>query len=69
MTDQPVFNPFQLLLVPLYLLALPIMALTSILGNIAPGGASYSNEESWEVKRGGDGRITGITIHRLAKGS
>lgn len=65
-------NPLQLLALPLYLLALPILVLTSIMSSIQlpnlplPGG-TYSNEESWSIKRGADGRISDIVIHRLAQ--
>jgi hypothetical protein len=57
-------------MLPFYLLALPIMVLGSLLSGAAgssPFGSIYTNEEEWEIRRGRDGRITGVTIHRNAR--
>lgn len=60
-------GPGQILLLPLYLLLLPILFLGKLMMS-APPSSSYTNEERWEINRGPDGRITGITIHRDARG-
>ena len=45
-----------------------MMRSLSLPGLPAPGGgASYTNEESWEIQRGKDGRIAGVVIHRRAE--
>lgn len=54
-----------------YILFLPLILLRGLsLPSLPIGGAStYTNEESWEIQRGRDGRISGVTIHRHAEGS